>query len=611
MENTPSTPLLPLLLGPLEKRPLVLFNFDHSEIEDKPFIEGLNRALDEDIQAGRMDPETLMSCAARATLYMATPRRGPAKNGTITPASWPKPGEDWREVEHGDGRERLLARMVHHGLDPWANPLEAVPGSEMLGDTFASTWVSYGYPNLMRMTLGMGGGEWDPNQIASRRETHFGQVPTLLQAAVMQDLTDIVAAGIEMGGSTAGLLHRAKSPEMVKLLIGAGCKVSEIVDPKAKTDVIKHWLGALNAKTARSLIEVAQDQISPHDRFEQAALGGSWAPLSDAIAAWPEWVDATSRVGRLQIRTPLMLLMRAERRNADRIKQALRLLAKAPADDREIAPGLTEMSLYRLTLARLNNESSHSNSVSSDRLGKQLNELFLRSRDGGDAEKLLNADAQAVLHRAEGMLNTASGRRLGRYLLQAQRVLPHERAKDPISAARARTVEDLVNLGRVAKLCMGGRGMVNIDDSSCLTMYGCMPSMLKAKRTRHGDTTFDWIDRLIGQHPERIDEIATACLSIVSMSMTVNLTGPGTNEDPWKRDIERVERLLDCDARPQWSAANTTVLQTGASNNYASAYAKVFAGQIQGRMERCELAVGFERANPLPSSGSSGPGRRL
>lgn len=610
MENKPNTPLLPLFLGPLTKRTVTTFNFENPEQEDKPFIEGLNRVLDNDIAAGRIDAKTLLDCAVTTTIYMVPPRSGLASNGRITPVQWPKPGEPWHEIEGADVRERLLARMVHQGLDPWSDPRQAAPSSALLGSTFAGTWLSYGYPNLMRLAMRMVPGAWDADAIASDREAHYGKKPSLLQAAVTQDFTDIVKAGLDLGGSTTGLLHRASSTEMVRLLIGAGCSVEEIVDAKRGKDVIKHWLEKHSAKTARTLMQVVQDQMTPRARFEQAANGILWAPLSDAMAAWPEWKDATSKLGNAHIRTGLGLLMRSIRSKPDRIKQALRLLSKAPVDDREVAPGLTEMSLYRLTLARLMNEPSRSNSVASDQMDIQLAALMKKAYAGKNPSALLSEDAAALLARSDLLAHTIAGVNLAGYLFEHGHVLPHETSKPRYSVASERTVDDLVTLGRACKLRMRPEPF-ELGDRAMLTIYGCLPSMLAQKRLMAGDDTFRWIDQLARKNPDRIDEITTAALCIVGMSLGVRLKGSQPKGDIWKADMQRVERLFDEGAMPLWTQKDCEVLQKITSYLSTSEYAKRFAAQLPGRMERCQLAAKIETL-PRPNMGATpGSSRRL
>lgn len=520
-----------MLLGPLHRRGI---GHDYAQ-EDIVFVEALCRALEEDISQGRL-PDPI----SHEWLYCAAERLTPPvldqEDFGFAPVKWPAPGEPWGTPENADPREYLLARLIHLGADPFEKiiVLRKEVGSALAGNV-AGALLSRGYCSVFSMCMDLPGfAAEDAEHKCPNIKTGTADL-TYLKAAVAQDDWQIVKRLLdEKSPQKENILFEARSPEMVGHLLSEGANPSDIYCNKT---LQSYWLEERDARTARLLLAAVETRIDPTSRV-QAALGGSaWSPVKDALNAFPEWKEATVKVGGASIRLPLWTLMSDQpHQKLHKIHNALRIAETCPFDDREVCPGLSEATLARLTLKRLLQGNAFRGKAG-DKVKDALKDaLFKINQEHPPSEG--NTDVQKFILSSKPLWHTPEARLLAEHFAEKSQILP---SGDRFSMHGPTPGWDAFNL------LSSAAGMINnLQNEGFKHLFGYDKIFDFIARIRPSDHRKTWLDKIIKDHPGRRDEIVSG-LSRILMLQIRSGVGYGnfqSQNNYWGDSVRRIEGLL-------------------------------------------------------------------
>lgn len=484
------------------------------EKENLAYVEGLLRVLEQDVAAGHLPTPLPSAWLEMALFHLVAPRKQPA----VVPSfvRWPDPSEPWQVPEGADLREQLLARLIHMGIDPWQAPSAHY---RHFGATLACGLLTHGYHNVMRQALSLP----QADTVSMGEGSGYvreGKARTLLQEAVWQDQHDLVTGLLTRGSAIEGALRLANSSKMVSRLLAAGARLEDVADPSRYKDVCQEWLATRPAAVARELIAAAQDRLMPAARLETALSADAWGPVKDALEGFDQWRSATRSVGALELPLAIALIVRARRtQDQGSLRHGLRLLALNPATEDEVAPGLTQTALLRLSLAALL-ASGHAATQSETALQSALEKALVKLLPAqAPRAAQLDIDAACFLAASEPMRGTAAVRRISAFIATGFHLLPAERGVDAPTRFAARTHGDLSRLGQLARLMVSPAKRADMSDDTHVALFGVVVAAAYSDPTQlKRDHRYTWLSRLASRNTQRTPEVMSGALWLLALS---------------------------------------------------------------------------------------------
>lgn len=579
------------MLGPLTEREKLFFDGTLNKQEDMGFVEGLLLVLENDLAQGHVPtPDQAYAWAEHLTMELHPPRIE-AERGTHGKAN------------QDDARERLLARLMDLGADPWrviprkGNAFHnGPPGSDnyrsrLLGSHLAGTWLAYGYFNAVRRAMDL---PHEPNQyLATGPQRSFEERDqTMIQQAAMRDQVNLLKRMLTAGAPVDGVLHHAQSVEAVELLLEYGADLDN-------GNVVAHWLAKHDAKTTRALIRASEEHMTPQARLGQALTGKSWGPVNDAMEAWSEWREARLPLGDAELPLGMHTLASSTRKQSHRVQHALRILAKQPPTDQEAFPGVSEKSLARLMLYAL----AHPDKIdctSSTKEDLSLTEKLLAKvmALGGDA-KTLQDDALRFVHSARPVLDTTCAQRIGQVALAQNLLLPNETTRTPLTFSQ-RSMQDMITLGLAGRCTWQSASTYRGDDGAFSKLFFATPQEL----SNHGyggagsnNPRRTWFPKMLSQHPEHAQALGATAVYLLGAGLSRKMHS--THEDPWGVLCQQLDAAMEQGALDGLPQADGVKLSQIAQSNSCSAGAISLGARLQSLLQQMTLDASTPEAKTV------------
>lgn len=517
-------------------------------VEYMEYIQGLNTALDIDINDGAIDPKASSDNVPSNILEIVFSKITPPlaqPYPDCPPVKWSKPCEVWQEPEVSDPRERLLARLVHLGFDPWlSNPKYSN------GRSVAHLYLVSGYPSLLDQAISL-----NPRFSLNEIETPLGNGLsaqskfTLMQVAVKNNYLDHVKNFINMGASVDDVLQYSSSTEMVRLLMDSGFSIKE----DTGTQVAKIWTTNNSADAAREMLAVFQEYTSPQQSFKDAVSGGLWRPISDVLKKYPNWEtlkdDATIE-GVRDIPLHLGNLFRCNTDKPTTIKYAVKLflMAEPFSESDWCIPGIiTKNTLARLRLQSLKRKPIIVNNKAA---GEELSNAYASLIPHGEtSESILEKDIFS-LSRCGEMLNG-----LPFVSSLAMLAIEHEMAKKTpirrfVSGPEGRLLEQHILIGKLSRVARYGKALLSADSDSWFKLFGIgskSPSQSKLDSARFGLM----VTRLLAEN--RSESIQSEIYSSALWQFSLVAKSDYFSKDYVSDQAKMLRSLLDNGVYPGWT----------------------------------------------------------
>ena len=528
------------LWGPLKNRGKATFAIDvFSEYgEDTSYVQGLYEALELDLAAGAMNPETLQTVFTTSIEQLGAPRRARGPDGVkqgfddLDLDRWATPDQPWVDVPQADPRERLLARMIHAGADPWHRNTERWP----IGANATVALMARDYVSLVGLCLRLPGAREEGALEAKANLTLNREfiTRTTLQEAVDQPAPLLLIERLlAMGASTDATLQLARSAQVVKALMAHGARMDA-----SSVDVLKTWSDTRDAATLRELIAASADQTDPAERLKKALAGERWGPLKDALAETPDWQEQlVLDVDGTPLRAPLaMMLSESMASRPGRLRQALRLLTLAPPDDRELAPGLSERGLMRLAVAQAAAPVGYRLPKTDEQLRQDLQVWADRLGQG----RPMVEEAAAWL-RARLVDQDSSASRLASTVIEQGWI---DDGPSNENVWPERTLEQVLLLGEAARKLLGQEGNGWTNQAAFQGLWGAKPdAFANPPPERHGEA-LAVLEALAEQAPERRQELIEACLYLLAAGLRAHTSATVLRQNVWDPIAQRLETWI-------------------------------------------------------------------
>lgn len=411
----------------------------------------MNTALEQDVARGRFDKERPLVTNGESVLETLMTRMEPPCSMPLSdPASifaWPTPGAPWAEPEYCDPRERLLARLIHLGIDPW----EMCVHKELFPANLVQVAMLCGYHGVVKQAFELHGARsYDIDAVTK------GVVPmSMLQMAAEQGSLEMARFFLDKEASLMGVLVNANTPEMASLIVQAGASLS---DACGSSTVAETWVKIRPSQQARAMIEACKASASPDDLLLSASTGANWAPLADALVGCPDWKTKKFPLGGALLPLPLLMLFGATARNTGVIRNALRLLDASPLGEVEVSPGLSEKSLFRLLMGKLSCEKI--NLPTKVEVASQQKVLDALAYHAVSQEEGVN-DARSFARAAHHFTGVTGSSGIAQYIISASRLFSDYVTIIP----GGRSLTDFHDIAALARLicCESGR-VENINE---------------------------------------------------------------------------------------------------------------------------------------------------
>ena len=275
--------------------------------------------------------------------------------------------------------------------------------------------------------------------------------------------------------------------------------------------------------------------------------------MADAPADWPEAWGQT--LGGTAFRAPLALLLSHDRRRrGGPVRLALALLALAPPDDRELAPGLTErtMALWALSALAQDPPVVHPSKIVQYADQALLEEL--RHAQGtlyrpDETPPTLRQGLSAWLGQGLGFQGTEDARRLVRSSLRGGLGFENSRGLDLWAD---RSLEDVVLMGRLAAVLFEAGGDVTHQQHPFQELLGF--SRVEFHRNEPpARRAIERLEALAEQHPlERgaLTLAATRLMTFGLMSRTASCVPFREKLSVWERWAPTVRFWVEHEPAP-------------------------------------------------------------
>lgn len=488
-----------------------------TESESLDFVEGLNRVLEQEVAVGTFDARHRFGQPESPTLHwvftrLTTPFVQAAPQSLPEGFVWSQPGTDWQEPATCDPRERLLARLIHLGADPWEpiqdngrhkNPTNA------LVNAVADLAAFAGYPALLPLAMAHPSapsvdGYTVPVAYAPEQRSIFAQ-------AIWANALPQVAGLIQLGVDPQNELVHARTPEMARLLLRAGAGLTD----RQGAAVADRWAILRSSAEARALVEACREFATPDILLRSVLRGASWRPLAEALAQCPDWADLPDEENTPTapaLRLVLGQLLRLRGKQTGPIRNALRLLEQAGFSSTPVAEGLTEQAMSHVALARLHQQVA--DILTPTKVEQELaTRVYIAQKATGASGKTLQQSTSLAL---EALLATAP-QWVGRPHIGGLAVVGLNetavRCSAQLSRLKTRPLDDHLALGQWARLIACDPKPCAIPKETWVALFGVDPKNAPAPPIEsHLDPRQVILTRLLHAHPAQASEALSASL---------------------------------------------------------------------------------------------------
>lgn len=269
-------------------------------------------------------------------------------------AGWPVAGEPWHDLADADPRERVLARWVWAGADPWRQEtvqLSRTNGPQAMAPVDLALWGGYHRVVAQALRLPQAPSDWSERRGWAGPKAHTSQ-PDWATLLLHRDDPVLLSVLLDRGHPLDGLLFDVVAPATLNGLLDRGASATALSSDGL--GLIDHWLKHRTNAQARALVQAFQAHpatahLAAQQALTAAAVGGKPAALLQQLKDQPDW--PTRRVERDGVGVSLAMLA-AERAvlepSVGTIKNVIRLWSGVAPTQPEVIPGVLEADVMPL-----------------------------------------------------------------------------------------------------------------------------------------------------------------------------------------------------------------------------------------------------------------------